>query len=292
MADERTWPPPSVSPEVAAAVEVVAARLAGPLEVAIVAGSGLAGLAARVREPVIIPYEEIPGWPLSTVSGHAGDLALGELGGRSVAVARGRAHLYEGYGPRQATFGVRLLRALGARVLVVTNAAGGLNPAYGVGDVMVLADHICLPGLAGLNPLAGPNDDAVGPRFPGMAEAYDAGLRRLAAAAAHQAGFQVHEGVYVMVGGPSFETPAEIRLLRQLGADAVGMSTALEVIVARHAGMHVSGLSLITNVIPPAPAAPPAAGPPDLHAEVMAAGAAAAERLARVVDAIVRGLPD
>lgn len=285
-------------PPLAAALAAVYARTMVAPTVAIIAGSGLSGVTARVQHAVAMPYAEIPGWPVSTVAGHAGELVLGELAGRPVAVARGRAHLYEGYTPHQVSFGVRLLHALGARVLVVTNAAGGLNRAYQVGDLMVIADHIFLPGLAGLHPLAGPNDDAVGLRFPNMVAAYDAELRALAHSAAAAAGFRVHEGVYAMIGGPSYETPAEARLLVALGADAVGMSTAPEVVVARHAGLRVVGLSLITNVVVLDPSDPDLSSATevvdlhavDLHAEVTAAGAAAADGLAVVIEGIVRGV--
>ena len=292
--------------------------------VAIVAGSGLSGLAARVVGGIALPYHSLPGWPASTVAGHAGELVIGLLGGRTVAVALGRAHLYEGYTMGEVTYNVKVFHALGARTLVVTNAAGGLNRAYRAGDLMVMADHIFLPGMAGRNPLIGANDEALGPRFPGMVNAYDPALRQLARRLAADAGFTIHEGVYAMVGGPSFETPAEARLLHQFGADAVGMSTAPEAVVARHAGMRVLGLSLITNMVPLENAALGTAGengalgivrdkgapeivgdsgepgtdedarsiPLDPHEEVLATGAAAATRMSAFVEALMRALPN
>lgn len=271
-----------MSAELAGALAAVAAATPRRPRIAVVAGSGLAALDAAVEEAVRLDYADLPGWPAATVLGHAGELVLGRMAGVDVAVARGRAHLYEGHSPRAVTFGVRLLRALGAETLVVTNAAGGLNPAFDPGDVMVIADHIFWPGLAGANPLVGPNDDAVGPRFPGMADAYDAALRRAARDHLTAAGLVVREGIYAMVAGPSFETPAEARLLRLAGADVVGMSTCPEVVAARHAGMAVVGVSVVTNRVALTPAAAPVTE--DLHAEVLAAGRAAA---AALVEALV-----
>lgn len=273
--------------EVAAAAAFIRARGHVVPEIAVIAGSGLSGMADRLGDAVRLPFAEIPGWPPSTVAGHAGSLVLGRLATRGVAIAAGRAHLYEGYSPRQATFNVRVLAALGARAVIVTNAAGGLNPSYRPGDLMVITDHLFLPGLAGHSPLAGPNDDDAGPRFPGMVGAYDPELQARARGAAEAAGFAVHLGVYAMVGGPSFETPAEARFLRAIGADAVGMSTAPEVVVARHAGLRVLGLSLITNRVRLDPPAPGEVIAEDLHEDVMATGAAAAPRLAAVVESLV-----
>ena len=261
---------------------------------AIVAGSGLSALGEAVHGAVRLPYGELPGWPVSTVVGHDGQLVLGTMAGRHVALAAGRAHMYEGYSAREATFGVRVQQALGARTLVVTNASGGLNDAYEPGDLMVIIDHIFLPGLVGNSPLVGPNDEAIGRRFPSIRGAYDGTLSEVAADAARAAGFNVHLGVYAMVGGPSYETPAEGRLLRALGADVVGMSTAPEVVVGRHAGMRVIGLSLVTNRVDlsaqGADRADPAASAADssLHAEVTAVGGQQARRLATCVEDIVR----
>lgn len=259
-------------------------------EVAVIAGSGLAGLSDRVTGAVTIPYADIPGWPPATVAGHAGELVLGRLGERLVAVARGRAHLYEGYSPAQVTFGVRLLNALGARVLVVTNAAGGLNPSFDPGDVMIIRDHLFLPGMVGLSPLVGANDDALGPRFPLMRGCYDARLADRARPALEAAGLVVRHGVYAMVAGPAFETPAEARFLRAAGADAVGMSTAPEVVVARHAGMRVLGLSLISNLVAQDLPVAQEAVPAEVHEEVLATGAAAAARLAAGLQRVIGAL--
>jgi len=265
---------------VAAAARAV--RGAAPLapRLAILSGSGLAALADRLEEAVEVAFDRIPGWPDATAPGHRGALVLGRLGGVSTAIARGRAHLYEGHVPARLAFGVRVLHALGARTLIATNASGGLDPGLAPGDLMVIADHLFLPGLAGASPLRGPNDEGLGPRFPNMVDAYDPALRRLALALAPEVGLAAREGVYAMVAGPSFETPAEARMLRALGADAVGMSTAPEVVAARHLGMRCLGLSLVANRVALAPAE---AGGGDLAQEVLAAGAAAAPQLAELV---------
>lgn len=215
--------------------------------IGLVLGSGLGGLADTLENRVAIPYAEIPGWPLSTVHGHSGQLVIGHLEGQVVAAQQGRAHFYEGYTMQQVTFPIRVMHALGVNTVILTNAAGGLNRNYRVGDLMLLNDHINFVGMAGNNPLVGPNDDSIGPRFLGMAQTYDRGLRQLAHQAAGEGGITLHEGVYVCLAGPNFETPAEIRMLRGMGADAVGMSTVHEVIVARHAGMRVMACSGITN---------------------------------------------
>lgn len=216
--------------------------------VALILGSGLGDLASDVKDATAIPYEEIPHFARSTVPGHVGRLLLGTLEGVPVVIMQGRFHLYEGYSLPILTFPVRVMRMLGANTLIVTNAAGGINPAYSAGDFMLIRDHINLPGLAGMNPLVGANDERLGPRFPPLASAYNAELRALARTVASvQPEITLHEGIYAMVGGPSYETGAELRFLRTIGADAVGMSTAPEVVVARHMGMRVLGLSLITN---------------------------------------------
>lgn len=220
-------------------------------QVALILGSGLGILADEIEAAVRIPYATIPHFPLSTVAGHAGVLVFGHLSGQSVVAMQGRFHLYEGYTPQEVAFPIRVLRALGAELLIVTNAAGGLNPAYRAGDFMLMRDHIFLPGMVGFHPLSGPNDDQVGPRFPAVAGAYDLALRYLAKETASRLSISLHEGVYVMVSGPSYETGAELAMLRGWGADAVGMSTAPEVVVARHAGMRVLGLSCITNAAIP-----------------------------------------
>jgi purine-nucleoside phosphorylase len=215
--------------------------------VALILGSGLGDLVAELEQAVAIPYTEIPHFAHSTVSGHAGRLLLAHLEGVPVVVMQGRFHLYEGYSPAIVTFPVRVMQMLGARTLVVSNAAGGVNPEYRPGDFMLIRDHISMPGLAGINPLVGPNDERFGVRFPPLAHAYDADLRTLARAVAAERDVKLHEGIYTMVAGPGFETGAELRYLRTFGTDAVGMSTVPEVVVARHMGMRVLGISLITN---------------------------------------------
>jgi purine-nucleoside phosphorylase len=230
-----------------AAVEVIRSRTSEKIEVGLVLGSGLGVLADQLDERTVISYGDIPGWPASTVHGHAGQLVIGKLEGVPVVTQQGRAHFYEGYTLQQVTFPIRVMRAMGVNTLILTNAAGGVNPAYRVGDVMMLNDHINFAGMVGNNPLMGPNDDSLGERFVGMAHAYDLDLRTLARRAAQEAGLKLQEGVYACLSGPAFETPAEIRMLRVLGTDAVGMSTVHEVLVARHGGMRVLAFSGITN---------------------------------------------
>jgi purine-nucleoside phosphorylase len=219
----------------------------------VILGTGLGGLARRMEVEATVPYDAIPGMPLSTVESHAGRLLCGTLAGRRVIAMQGRFHRYEGYSLADVTFPVRVLRALGSRALVVSNACGGMHPLWAPGDLMLIADHI---NLLGDSPLIGPNDDALGPRFPDMSDAYDAGLRALARDVAAGRGLPLREGVYVAVPGPNLETRAEYRMLRALGADVVGMSTVPEVIVARHAGMRVLGLSIITDQCLPDALAP------------------------------------
>ncbi|HUO52974.1 MAG TPA: purine-nucleoside phosphorylase [Gemmatimonadaceae bacterium] len=239
---------PHTRAAIAAAAAVVRERFAPVPEVAIILGTGLGGLAREIASPVTIPYEEIPGFPLSTVESHAGRLIGGTLAGRPVIAMQGRFHLYEGYTAQQVSFPVRVMRALGARALVVSNASGGLDGSWQAGDLMLIADHL---NLLGANPLIGPNDDALGPRFPDMSAPYDAALRALARDVASRAGLTLREGVYAAVTGPAFETRAEYRMLRTLGAHAVGMSTVPEVIVAVHGGMRVLGVSMITDLCDP-----------------------------------------
>lgn len=229
---------------IADAVEAVRARTGLVPEVAVVLGTGLGGLARAMRVEAEIGYDAIPGFPLSTVESHTGRLLLGTLGARRVVAMQGRFHRYEGYSLRQVTFPVRVLRALGAHTLVVSNACGGMHPLWAPGELMLIADHI---NLLGDNPLIGPNDAALGPRFPDLSAPYDAALRALARAVALEQGIVLREGVYVAVPGPNLETRAEYRMLRALGADVVGMSTVPEVLVARHAGMRVLGCSIITD---------------------------------------------
>jgi purine-nucleoside phosphorylase len=226
------------------AASVVRERFGAAADVGIILGTGLGRLAADIDVAESIPYADLPGFPQSTVESHAGRLLCGTLGGRTVIAMQGRLHRYEGYTLQQVTFPVRVLRALGAATLVVSNACGGMHPLWASGDVMLIADHI---NLLGDNPLIGPNDHRLGARFPDMSAPYDAELRALARTIAAREGILLREGVYVAVPGPNLETRAEYRMLRALGADVVGMSTVPEVIVARHAGMRVLGLSIITD---------------------------------------------
>ena len=229
---------------VEAAAAVVRARYGVSPEVAIVLGTGLGGLARAIDVEMSVPYEEIPGFPLSTVESHAGRLLLGTLSGKRVVAMQGRFHAYEGYSLQQVTLPVRVLHALGARTLIVSNACGGMNPWWQPGDLMLIADHI---NFLGDNPLIGANDDRLGARFPDMSAPYDETLRSIARTVAAEQHTVLREGVYVAVAGPNLETRAEYRMLRTLGADVVGMSTVPEVIVALHAGMRVLGLSIITD---------------------------------------------
>ena len=226
------------------AVRAVRARTACVPEVAIILGTGLGALADEVLVETRIPYAEIPGFPLATVESHAGRLLLGTLAGRRVVAMQGRFHRYEGYTLQQIAFPIRVVHRLGAGILVVSNACGGMHPLWGPGDLMLISDHI---NLLADNPLVGPNDDALGPRFPDMSEPYDAELRALARRVALERGIPLREGVYVAVPGPNLETRAEYRLLRTLGADVVGMSTVPEVVAAVHLGMRVLGVSIITD---------------------------------------------
>ncbi len=256
-----------------------AVRARSPLRpsIGVVLGSGLGAFTESLEGAVAVPFAEIPHFPTSTVVGHSGALVVGRCRGVPVAVLNGRVHFYEGYPLGEVVFPVRVLGRLGVRTLVLTNAAGAINVSFAPGDLMVIQDHINLLG----NPLLGPNEDALGPRFPDMSEAYDRGLRHAAESACQAAGVRCHRGVYVSIHGPSYETPAEIRMFRTMGADAVGMSTVPEVIAARHMGMRVAGLSCLTNM---------AAGVTDRkldHREVLATGervkAALLEVLARLV---------
>jgi purine-nucleoside phosphorylase len=217
-------------------------------QIAVILGSGLGALADEVEAVASIPYSEIPGFAASSVVGHAGRLVAGTLAGTQVLVMQGRLHYYEGYSLQQVTFPVRVMRALGAQTLIVTNAAGGLNPDFRAGDFMLITDHINMLGWGGQNPLIGPNDPQLGPRFPAMNPAYDPDLLKIAEEAAIECNVPVRRGVYIVLAGPNYETQAEMRALRMLGADAVGMSTVPEVLVARHSSMKVVGISNITNM--------------------------------------------
>jgi len=266
---------------IAHAAALVRGRLTAVPDVAIVLGSGLGAFASRLESRVVIPYGDIPSWPASGIVGHAGTLVAGAVRGRSVLVLSGRAHLYEGHDPSAATFGVRVLGTLGVRVLVLTNAAGGINTTFGEGALMVIDDHI---NLTGRNPLVGPNDDRWGPRFPDMSEVYSRRLRALADRASKDTGHPVAHGINAGLLGPSFETPAEIRYLRTIGADAVGMSTVLEAIAARHMGIEVLGISCITNM---------AAGilpQPLTHEEVMITATRVGDQFIALLEQIVAGV--
>jgi purine-nucleoside phosphorylase len=237
-------PVSSAAARLQAALAAVRVRTEVRPDVALVLGSGLGAFADTLAGAVGIPYADIPGMPVSAVPGHAGRLVIGAAEGLRCVVMQGRVHLYEGYDASEVVFGLRLMVGLGARVVIVTNAAGGVNPALEPGDLMLIEDHL---NLTGRNPLVGPNDETLGPRFPDMSEAYDPVLRRVARAVAAELGIPLRSGVYASVLGPSYETPAEIRMMQRLGADAVGMSTVLETIAARHAGARVLGISCITN---------------------------------------------
>lgn len=277
----RDIPPVDQPARLAALEAAVLARGDLRPEIGIVLGSGLGGLADDVVDAVSIPFAELPGWPAATAPGHAGRLLIGKLEGRPAVLLQGRLHVYEGNAPGLVVEPVLLMGRLGARVVVLTNAAGGLNPAYGAGTLMVIADHL---NLTGRTPLLGPNADAIGPRFPDLTEAWSRRLRSALHAAGAAEGVQLEDGVYAGLLGPSYETPAEVRMLAALGGDAVGMSTVLEAIAARWAGIEICGISLVTN---------PGAGYSGQalsHEEVLAAGAEAGPRLARVIRRFVRDL--
>ena len=264
-----------------AAAEVVRARTALVPEVGIVLGTGLGGLVREIAVEIEVPYQSIPGFPLSTVESHAGRLLVGRLGGRAVVAMQGRFHRYEEYDLEQVTFPIRVMYALGARTLVVSNACGGMNPLWAPGDLVLLSDHI---NLLGENPLVGANDERLGERFPDMSAPYDPILRSLARKLALELGITLREGVYVAVSGPNLETRAEYRMLRAMGADVVGMSTVPEVIVARALGMRVLGFSCVTNL------ACGLAAAPITHEEVLETTAKVAAQLQQLVRGIVSKL--
>ena len=252
-------------------------------EIGMVLGSGLAALADAVDEADIIPFADVPYFPVSSVQGHAGRMVIGRLEGRSVLVLQGRVHYYEGYSMSQVTLPIRMMQMLGIHTVILTNAAGGLNTSFKAGDVMLIKDHINLVGMSGQNPLRGPNDESFGPRFPDMSQAYDPRLRQLALRVAADRGIDLRQGVYICLAGPSFETPADIRFLRLIGADAVGMSTVPEATVARHGGMRVLGLSGISNALP-------ADGitQETTHEEVLAAGRTLVPKLIAIIRGVLR----
>lgn len=264
--------------------EFIRARIPQAPQVGMILGSGLGGLAEAVNHPVFLPYNEIPSWPISTVEGHAGRLVIGELEGKQVMVMQGRVHFYEGYSITQVGLPVRVMQRLGVQSLIVTNAAGGVNPEFVPGDLMLITDHINLPGMAGLNPLYGPNLDEFGPRFPDMSQAYDRQLLELTRQVARQAGINLREGIYIFLSGPSFETPADLRFLRAIGVDAVGMSTVPEVTIARHGGMRVLGISGISNK------ANLDGNTITNHEEVLAAGKVIVPGLTALLRGVLKGL--
>ena len=264
---------------IAEAKNTIESRTALRPSIGVVLGSGLGAFAEELTSRTEISYREIPGWPCSTAIGHASRLIIGKLGDVAVAVMAGRAHLYEGYSPSQVTFGVRALHALGVQSMVFTNAAGGINLAYEQGGLVLISDHI---NLQGANPLVGPNDESLGPRFPDMSDVYSRAYRAIAKEVALELCVPISEGVYAAMLGPSYETPAEIRFLRIIGADLVGMSTALEATAANHAGMKVLGISCVTNM---AAGVIPASRL--IHEEVLEAGAAVRGTLVRFLKALV-----
>jgi len=266
------------------AADLIRSRTRRSPTVGLILGSGLGPLAADVTEPDIIAYRDIPHFPVSTVEGHPGRLVVGQLEGQEVLVMQGRAHYYEGYSMQHIALPVRVMHTLDINTLIVTNAAGGLNPTFRPGDLMLITDHINLIGMAGLNPLRGPNDPGLGPRFPDMSQAYDPGLRQIALKVADDLSFVLRQGVYICLSGPSFETPADLRFLRMIGADAVGMSTVPEVTAARHAGMRVLGLSGVSNVASPEPSK----GHETTHEEVLETGKTLVPRLIALIKGVLR----
>ncbi|MBV6392195.1 MAG: Purine nucleoside phosphorylase 1 [Anaerolineales bacterium] len=259
-------------------------RVAVQPQIAMILGSGLNGLADSVQNPVRIPYSDLPDFPISTVQGHAGRFVVGELEGKPVIVMQGRIHYYEGYSMGETTLPVRVMHRLGAHSLFVTNAAGGVNENFVPGDVMLITDQLNLMGMSGLNPLMGPNLDEIGPRFPDMSQPYDREYCNLARKVAAENKLTLREGVYAGLSGPSFESPADLRFLRLAGADAVGMSTVPEVIVARHGGMRALGLSGISNK------ANLDGSTVTTHEEVIEAGRVITPKIETIVRGVLRGL--
>lgn len=251
-------------------------------KIAIILGSGLGSLADSVEEPVSIPFSDLPHWPVSTVYGHAGRLLIGMLEGHCVMMMQGRIHFYEGYTMQQVTLPVRVMQRLGVETLIVTNAAGAVNPDFVPGDLMLITDHINFVGLAGFNPLIGPNIDELGPRFPDMSQAYDRALIQMTRTAAFESNLLLREGVYIGLSGPSFEGPADLRFLKLIGADAVGMSTVSEVTVARHGNTRVLGISGISNK------ANLDGNSITTHEEVLEAGKVISPKMDRLIRAVLR----
>jgi purine-nucleoside phosphorylase len=266
------------------AAEAVRKRANQQPRVGIILGSGLNDLADAVQNADVIPYGDLPNWPTSTVHGHAGRLVIGELEGQKVFIMQGRIHFYEGYSMSQITLPVRVMQRLGIEMMIVTNAAGGVNPSFTPGDVMLITDNLNLIGMMGMNPLMGPNLDEIGPRFPDMSQAYDRNLMDMARLAASENSITLQEGVYCALSGPSFEGPADLRFLRLAGADAVGMSTVPEVIVARHGGLRVLGFSGISNK------ANLDGSTITTHEEVIEAGKVIGPKIEKIIRGVLRSL--
>ena len=267
------------------AADAIRKRTSYPARIGFILGSGLNSLADSVKNADTIPYGELPNWPISTVQGHAGRLVIGELEGQTVFVMQGRVHFYEGYSMSQITLPVRVMSRLGLEMMFVTNAAGAVHPDFVPGDVMLITDHLNLIGMTGANPLMGPNIDELGPRFPDMSQAYDRQLMAMARQVAAEENIPLREGVYCALSGPSFEGPADLRFLRMAGADAVGMSTVPEVIVARHGGMRVLGFSGISNK------ANLDGSTATTHEEVIEAGRIIAPKLEKIIRGVLSKIP-
>jgi purine-nucleoside phosphorylase len=270
--------------EIDQAVGIIRDQISVKPRIGMILGSGLGPLAESVEGAVVIPYGEIPSWPVSTVEGHQGQLVIGSLQGQDVLVMQGRAHFYEGYSMAQVGFPIRVMQRMGLDTLIVTNAAGGVNPNFEPGDVMLITDHINLLGMAGHSPLHGPNLDEIGPRFPDMGRAYSRELGEIARQVARENDIPLQEGIYVCLAGPSFETPADLRFLKAIGVDAVGMSTVPEVTTARHGDMRVLGLSTISNK------ANLDGNTITSHEEVLEAGEIVVPRLTRIIEGVLHRL--
>lgn len=281
--DQKSFPTQAQFQETA---DYILARIPHQPQVGIILGSGMSAFAESIEQAHALPYSAIPHFVPSTVEGHSGSLVIGSLENCAVCVMQGRIHYYEGYTMQQVTLPIRVMHSLGIHTLIVTNAAGGLSSRFQAGDLMLIADHINLIGMAGLNPLIGPNDPELGPRFPDMSQAYDPGLREIAHQVARAEQIPLHEGVYICLAGPSFETPADVRFLRLIGADAVGMSTVPEVTVACHMGMRVLGISGISNVI----VSDTHQQQKTTHEEVLEAGRAIVPRLIALLRGVLKHL--
>jgi purine-nucleoside phosphorylase len=264
--------------------DIIRSRMLDTPTIGLILGSGLGVLADSITRSVSIPYNQLPNWPISTVLGHKGRLVIGELENHAVLAMQGRAHYYEGYSMAQIGLPVRVMQRLGIKTLIVTNAAGAVNPGYKPGELMLIIDHLNLVGMTGLTPLRGPNLEEIGPRFPDMSQAYDRTLRDSAKQVAKENGIPLQEGVYICLAGPSFETPADLRFLRTIGADAVGMSTVPEVTVARHGNQRVLGISGISNK------ANLDGNTQTSHEEVLAAGKMIAPKLEMIIRGVLRRL--